>query len=305
MIQDRDGAAVARLQCAPIGPIPDSGESMSLGPTVKQVVTAWFMAGAFVALVARAQAPGGEAAAPNPNSAQSSIQVLMVNYYALGGAAKTEFEATALMSNAKGLAQLAITKEGSVSVKAQFSGLGSPTKFGNQFLTYILWAVTPKGQALQIGELSANGNGARVVASTVLRTFGMLVTAEPYSAVTRPSNIVVLTGKSMGEIQPPFALCELLRDGYAPPGYTYEPIDTHSGYASELVQALNARRIAQKARAEKYAEQSFRSAEGLYEYMVSLAIHEKKPSKNLLKVANSVTGSYEEARALAIRRQAP
>jgi hypothetical protein len=209
------------------------------------------------------------------------------------------------MLNAKGVAQVAITKEGSVSVKAQFSGLDGPTKFGNEFLTYILWAITPKGQPLKIGELSVNGNSARLVASTVLRTFGMLVTAEPYSAVTRPSNVVVLAGKNMGETQPPFALCELLRDGYAPTGYRYEPIDTSSGYAPELVQALNARRIAKVVQADKYAAQSFRSAEDLYEYMLSWAIHEKKPSKKLLQVANNVTGSYEEARDLAMRHQLP
>jgi hypothetical protein len=229
----------------------------------------------------------------------------MVNYYALGGAAKTEFEAAALMLNAKGLAQVAITKEGSVSVKAQFSGLGSPTQFGNEFLTYILWAITPKGQPLKIGELPVNGSSSRLVASTVLRTFGMLVTAEPYSAVTRPSNVVVLTGKSMGETQPPFALCELLRDAYAPAGYKYEPIDTSSGYAPQLVQALNARRIAKIVQADKYAAQNFRSAEDMYEYMVAWAIHEKKPSKKLLQVANGVTGSYEQARALAMRQQLP
>jgi len=276
---------------------------MSLSPTVKRVVTAWFVAGAFVALVARVQAQGVGAASADPNSAQSSIQVPMVNYYALGGGAKTEFEATALMSNAKGLTQIAITKEGSVSIKGQFSGLDNPTRFGNEFLTYMLWAITPKGLPLKIGEISVNGGGARLVGSTVLRTFGMLVTAEPYSAVTRPSNLVVLAGKQMGETQPPFALCEVVRDGYAPAGYKYEPMDTSSGYAPELVQALNARRIAQKAQAEKYAGQSFRSAEGLYEYMVSWAVHEKKPSKKLLQVASNVSGSYEQARSQAVRQQ--
>ena len=269
---------------------------------------ACFVVGACVGLAARLQAQGN-GTVPNPRSQiqepvhrdGASIRVPLVNYYALGGAAKTEFEATALMSNTKGLAQVAITKEGSVSVKAQFSGLIGPTKFGNEYLTYILWAITPKGQPLKIGELSVTGNSARLVASTVLRTFGMLVTAEPYYAVSRPSNIVVLVGKSMGETQPPFAPCELLQ-GYAPPGYRYEPIDTSSGYAPELLQAMNARRIAKAAQADKYAAQSFNSAENLYEYMVSWAIREKNMSKKLLQVANTVTASYEDARALAMRQ---
>ena len=83
---------------------------MSLGPTVKWVVTAWFVAGAFVALVARVQAQGAGGAAPNPNSAQLSIQVPLVNYYALGGAAKTEFEATALSRMRKGLPRSLLQK---------------------------------------------------------------------------------------------------------------------------------------------------------------------------------------------------
>lgn len=287
---------------------------MPLGPKVKHVVAAWFVAGAFLGLAARvrAQASGAAAPSPAPSNAQdavprdpSSTRVPLVNYYALGGAAKTDLEPTPRTLNAKGLAQVAIKKDGSVSVKAQFSGLDNPTKFGNEFLTYILWAVTPKGQPLKIGELALNGSSAQLVASTVLRTFGMLVTAEPYAAVTRPSNVVVLVGKSMGVTEPPFALCELLQDGYTPAGYKYEPIDTQSGYAPELVQALNARRIAKVVQADKYAEQSFGSAEGLYEYMVSWAIQEKKPSKKLLQVAKVVAGSYEEARAQAMHQQHP
>ena len=109
----------------------------------------------------------------------------------------------------------------------------------------------------------------------------------------------------MGETQPPFATCDLLRDGYAPAGYRYEPIDTSSGYAPELLQAMNARRIAKVAQADKYAAQSFRNAENLYQYMVWWAVHEKKPSKRLLQVANSVSGSYELARSQSLKQQLP
>jgi hypothetical protein len=287
---------------------------MDVGPTMKHAVTAWFVLGAFLALGAQVQGQGSGATAPNPAQSGThepirqeppSVQVPLVNYFALGGSAKTEFEPTAVTLNAKGLAEVAITKEGSVSVKAQFSGLNSPTQFGNEFLTYILWGITPKGQPLKIGELIVSGGSARLVARTVLRTFGMLITAEPYAVVTQPSNVVVLVGKSVGETQSPSVRCELLRDGYAPSGYTYEPIDTSSGYAPELVQALNARRIAKIVQADKYAEQSFHSAEGLYEYMIAWAVREKKPSKKLLQVANSVSGTYEEARSQALRQQLP
>ena len=284
-----------------------------LDATMKQLITAWILAGAFFGLAARVQAQAsGSALGPGQSVTQEpvhqdpvSVQVPLVNYHALGDAAKTEFSPTALTLNAKGLAEVEIKKEGSVSVKAQFSGLDSPTKFGNEFITYMLWAVTPKGQPLKIGELSVNGDSARLVASTVLRTFGMLVTAEPYAGVIRPSNVVVLAGKSMGATQPPSALCELLRDGYAPAGYKYEPIDTTSGYPPELVQALNARRIAKAVQADKYAAGSFRSAEGLYDYMISWVVHEKKTSKKMLQLAGSVTSSYEQARAEAMSQSHP
>jgi hypothetical protein len=91
-----------------------------------------------------------------------------------------------------------MAKEGSVSVDAQFIGLESATKFGNEFLTYILWASVPKGRTLKIGELTLKGDRRQVVATTALHTFAMLVTAEPYAAVMQPSNVVVLKGGAPG-----------------------------------------------------------------------------------------------------------
>ena len=70
----------------------------------------------------------------------------------------------------------------------------SATKFGNEFLTYILWASVPKDAPYKIGELTLKGDRRQVVATTALHTFAMLVTAEPYAAVTQPSNVVVLKG---------------------------------------------------------------------------------------------------------------
>ena len=78
----------------------------------------------------------------------------------------------------------------------QFSGLESATKLGNHFLTYVLWGSVPQGQTLNIGDLTLTGDRGRVVATTVLRNFAMMVTAEPYAVVTQPSSIVILKGAS-------------------------------------------------------------------------------------------------------------
>ncbi len=235
----------------------------------------------------------------------SSVEIPAVNYYARGGESKTEFSSTALMPRATGQARVKMAKEGSVSINAQFIGLESATKFGNEFLTYILWASVPKGRTHKIGELTWKGNQGQVVATTALHTFAMFVTAEPYVAVTQPSNVVVLKGGSPGSdtTQTVSTQVELLGHAYAPPGYDYEPLDISSGYSSELLQAMNARRIAKLLQADKYAPQQFHNAEDLYKYMIGSALQEKKPSRQLLQVAKVVAENYEEARSISTRQQ--
>jgi hypothetical protein len=235
-----------------------------------------------------------------------SVDIPAVNYDARGGESKVDFIPSALMPSAKGQGRVKMLKNGSVSVEAQFTGLGSATKFGNEFMTYMLWGAVPKGRTIKIGELSSQGNRTQVVATTVLRTFAMLVTAEPYAAVTQPSTTVIFKGASppaSDTTQTGTAQVELLSNAYAPPGYTYEPLDANSGYGPEIVQAMNARRIAKVLQGEKYAIQEFQSAENLYEYMIGSAIQGKQLSKQLIKIAQAVAQSYEETRAVSIRRQ--
>lgn len=273
--------------------------------------------GAFLGLAvhpqihAKTQAPATSANAQSDNGKQiagqaASVEIPAINYYALGGEAKVEFIPTALISSgAKGQGRVKILKNGSVSVEAKFTGLGSAGKFGNEFMTYVLWGAVPKGRTLKIGELSSQGGQIQVEATTVLRTFAMLVTAEPYAAVTQPSTIVILQGAlpAAGTTQAEVAHIQLLGDAYTPPGHNYEPLDSSSGYATEIIQAMNARRIAKALQAEKYAPEEFRSSEELYEYLVSLAIQGKQPSKQVLKLAQTVAQSYEESRAISIRNQ--
>jgi hypothetical protein len=286
---------------------------MSFRLQVTRVIGLCLAGGTFLGLAvqpqiqARTQAPVSSENAPGDNRKQVagkivSVDIPAVNYHAHGGEAKVNFFPTALMPSAKGQGKVKILKDGSLSVEAQFTGLGSATKFGNEFMTYVLWGSVPKGRTLKIGELSSQG---QVVATTVLRTFAMLVTAEPYAAVTQPSSIVIFKGASPASetMQTEAAQIELLGDAYAPPGYNYEPLDTGSGYAPEIIQAMNARRIAKVLQAEKYAPQEFRSAEDFYQYMIASAIQGKKLSKQLLKIAETVAQSYETARSVSVRQQ--
>jgi hypothetical protein len=255
-------------------------------------------------LLAGAQNTGGDnqkQVAGNP----VSVEVPAINYYARGGESKIEFSPTPLMPSARGQGRVKVLKEGDASVEVQFTGLTGTTKFGNEFLTYMLWGSVPQGRTLKIGELAVKGDRGQVVATTALHTFAMMVTAEPYAAVTQPSRLVILNGASPAAdtTQTAPAHIELLGDAYAPPGYNYEPLDTSSGYAPEIIQAMNARRIAKVLQTEKYAAQKFQAAEDLYQYMIGSAIQGKKESKQLLGAAKAVAESYEEARAISIRQQ--
>ena len=283
---------------------------MSLDLQVTRMFGFWLAAGAFLMLTVQPHAqtavPASSSNAPANNKTEvnrsSFVEIPAVNY-ALGDR-KIEFTPTALMPGALGQGQVKASKDGGVSVEVQFSGLASPAKFGNEFLTYVLWGSIPNGRTLKLGELTLKGNQARSVAKTVLRTFAMMVTAEPYAAVAHPSSIVVLKASSAGNTtQATLAQIELQGDIYAPPGYKYEPLDTSSGYPSDVLQAMNARRIAQVAGAEKYAFEKFQAAESLYQLMIAEAIQEKKISKRTLGVAKAAAQGFEDARELAVRNQ--
>src|SRR3974390_1093234 len=206
---------------------------MSLHLQVMRMVGFCWAAGAFLGLTVQ---PQTQTAVPTIASSQNAlgdnqeqvrgpvaVEIPAVNY-SLGGNNKVEFSSTSRMPGALGQGQVKISKEGSVSVDVQFSGFESATKFGNEFLTYVLWGSVPKGRTLKIGELSLKGDRGRVVATTVLRTFAMMVTAEPYAVVTHPSSIVILKAASSVRSEEHTALARVeLRGDYAPPGYNYEP----------------------------------------------------------------------------------
>src|SRR6478752_1165073 len=114
-----------------------------------------------------------------------------VNYRLRGDAVKVDLHGTELMQNASGEAKVT-GKKSSVEIDAKFDNLDDPTKFGLEYLSLVLWAVSPEGRAVNLGELVVDHNSSHVKAITDMQTFGMIVTAEPYFAVNQPGNMVVL-----------------------------------------------------------------------------------------------------------------
>ena len=95
------------------------------------------------------------------------------------------------MPKANGEAKLE-SKQGYIEIEVEFDELQKPTTFGNEYLTYVMWAITPEGRSVNLGEVLLNGNRSKLDVTTDLQTFALVVTAEPYYAVRQPSNVVVL-----------------------------------------------------------------------------------------------------------------
>ena len=111
--------------------------------------------------------------------------------YNLRGSVKVDFHGTDLLRGGSGEAKVE-AKKTTFEIDAKFSGLDDPVKFGFEYLTYVLWAISPEGRAINLGELVLDKSNARLKTETNLQTFGMIVTVEPYFAVTQPGSMVVL-----------------------------------------------------------------------------------------------------------------
>ena len=121
-----------------------------------------------------------------------SRSVRAVNYQHRSGATKLDFAGTDLMPSANGQATVE-SKRGSIKIEAEFGNLQKPTTFGTEYLTYVLWAISPEGRAVNLGEVLIGGNHrSKLQVTTDLQAFALVVTAEPYYAVRQPSNLVVL-----------------------------------------------------------------------------------------------------------------
>jgi len=234
------------------------------------------------------------------------LQAELLNCQARGGGIRINLKGTALMPNVSGDVK-AKSSQGSTSIEAKFENLPSPTMLGEQYITYVLWTMTAKDPPVKIGELEVKNSRGSLTERTALQALALFVTAEPYFDVSRPSNLVVLEQIVPNEVPQAntgiMAKADLLRDAYAPVGYTYEPMVVGIGQPLIFRQALNARRIAKVARAEQYAPAEYKRAESLYQFVVGSVLGEKKPGKGNLKSAVAVIREYETARAAAIAQQ--
>jgi len=229
-----------------------------------------------------------------------------VSYRHRGGATKINFQGTDLMPAAAGEAKVE-SKRGALEIEAEFSGLDRPTSFGNEYLTYVLWAISPEGRPVNIGEVLVGDNRrSKLDVTTDLQAFALIVTAEPYYAVRRPSNLVVLENAirsdTVGATEAVDAKYELIdRGGYIPTGYKFDPVVLNAKLPLEFFEARNAVRIAQSAGAERYAATSYEKAIRLMNEADERASRNHENKKSLIAMSREVVQTAEDAREISVK----
>jgi outer membrane protein OmpA-like peptidoglycan-associated protein len=233
--------------------------------------------------------------------------VKAINYRHLSGSTKIDFVGTALLAQAHGTAEVR-SRAGATDIDLDLKNLRPATKFGPEYLTYVLWAITPDGRPVNLGEVLLNGDRSKLHVTTSLQAFGMIITAEPYFAVTRPSDVVVMENQirpdTVGKIEEVNAKFELLRRGqYTANANSSEitPLIINSRTPLQLYEARNAVRIAKWAGADRYASDTFAKARQELEQAEDYLA--RKQGKPVLTAAREAAQTAEDARVIALRKQ--
>ncbi len=271
-------------------------------------------AGITLSLSALAQTNSQTNLAVEPMSATPTFRVIVisrsvqaVNYQHRSGPSKLDFAGTDLMPSANGVAKIN-SKRGSISIEAEFGNLQKPTTFGTEYLTYVLWAISPEGRAVNLGEVLLGGNHrSKLNVTADLQAFALIVTAEPYYAVRQPSNAVILENvvreDTKGTTEAVNAKYELMeRGGYIPTGYKFDPVVMNAKLPLEFFEARNALRIAQSEGAEQYASGSYRHAVQLMDKADSEAINKHIDKKPLIAISREEVQTAEDAREIAVKK---
>ena len=250
---------------------------------------------------------------PNPQAPPPSIPLYRVtivhgsakaiNYRNLKFSTQIDLKGTALCSNASGEATMK-NEGGTVHITAKVKNLPPASTFGGEFLTYVLWGISPEGRATNLGELVLKHGKSNVKVTEQLQTFGLVVTAEPYFAVSQPSDVVVLENAlskdALGQVEIIEAKYELLKRGqYNLNLASTEPMAMDEKTPFEVYQARNAVRIAQAAGAPTFAPEAFGKAQNY----LKQAETDEGGRKGKVFMAREAIQRSEDARLIAVQRQ--
>jgi outer membrane protein OmpA-like peptidoglycan-associated protein len=238
-----------------------------------------------------------------------------INYRPRSGNTKIDFVGSVLMPQARGDATVKGEK-GVIEIDANFEKLQPATRFGPEYLTYVMWAVTPEGRANNLGELQVDGDDGELRATTELQAFGLIVTAEPYFAVTQPSDVVVIENivrkegafrdATIGRAEPIEAKYQVLQRGsylmnQDPSRLRAKALDP--GVPLDLAEARNAVALAEVASADRYAVETFMKASRLL-FEAEQARARRRGGRNAVMMpARQAVQTAEDARIMALQKR--
>jgi len=228
-----------------------------------------------------------------------------ISYRNRSGATKIDFAGTALLPAAHAEAKVE-SKKGYIEIEVEFRNLPEATQFGAEYLTYVLWAITPEGRSSNLGEILRNGTSGKLNVTTELQSFGLVVTAEPYFAVSRPSDVVVMENiirpDTVGQIELIDAKYELLERGQYEHLANILDLKVNRKMPLELYEARNAIQIARTSGADRFATETFQKAEASLRQAEQDRAH-NAGAKTVTTAARHAVQTAEDARAIAVKRQ--
>jgi len=236
-----------------------------------------------------------------------SRSIKAINYHHRQGSTVVGLVGTAAQPGARGDAKVD-SKTGATKVEVNVDKMRPPSTVGDEFLTYVVWAITPEGRAQNLGELMLDGDHAKLSAATELQSFGIVVTAEPYYAVTQPSDVVVMEGiikpGTTGTITPIEAKYELLpRGSYTaklPPGDRVRLREARN-MPVDLMEARQAMAIARSVGADRYAADTMSKADVDLRNAEAFLMS-KGDKKKIQTLARNVTQLAEDARIISVKK---
>jgi outer membrane protein OmpA-like peptidoglycan-associated protein len=242
-----------------------------------------------------------------PTAGPSSRQTTAVTYEARR-TTNIDLVGTPLLPRTSGRAEIKTESSGPVRIKARARGLTTASRFGQEYLTFVLWAIPPQGRAKNLGELRVDDGEAEIEATADVQTFALIVTAEPYYAVTTPSEVVVMENLVTDETRGRTSIATLEYEivpsgGYIPKGARFSPAPLNAREPVDVQQARNAVTIAQLAEAGRFAPQALSTAERQLGQVEAL-VARRQSSRDIVSQARAVVQAAEEARLQSARARA-
>jgi outer membrane protein OmpA-like peptidoglycan-associated protein len=259
------------------------------------------MAGAWSVMssIALAQSP------QMPASDVTLRSIKAIGYQVNSGDTTVDLKGSALSADASGEAKVE-ARTALTTVEARIKGLRPSTEVGIEFMAYVMWAVSPEGRAVNLGEVRPNDDGrGELKTTTQFQSFSLFVTAEPYPAVRQPSEMVILENdvrkNTKGRLFVVDNYTLMKRSQYQKMANPLALSLDLKKAPLEMYQARNAVDIAKSRGAEKYAPEIFSKALGGLELAESALVKKSNP-REIISLARQATQASEDARALTAER---